>query len=57
METTTETNKLVKDTDEYYKYWESKGYEFVEGRTNDVKTGYTKFIWIKRKKHNRKSLS
>jgi hypothetical protein len=41
-----------KDTEEYYKYWEDRGYEFVEGRTVDSKTGNTKFIWIKRKKRN-----
>tara|TARA_R110000803_G_scaffold47555_1_gene99092 strand:- start:1550 stop:1705 length:156 start_codon:yes stop_codon:yes gene_type:complete len=35
-------------TDEYYKYWEAKGYEFVEGRTV-CKDGFTKFVWIKRK--------
>jgi hypothetical protein len=39
-----------KDTEEYYKYWEARGYEFVEGRTVDTKTGNTKFIWIKRKR-------
>ncbi len=38
-----------KDTDEYYTYWENRGYEFVEGRTVDSKTGFTKFIWVKRK--------
>ena len=39
----------IKDTDEYYTYWENRGYEFVEGRTIDSKTGFTKFIWVKRK--------
>ena len=38
-----------KDTEEYYKYWENRGYEFVEGRTIDAKTGFTKYIWVKRK--------
>jgi hypothetical protein len=33
--------------DEYYEYWEKKGYEFIECRTID-KNGFTKFIWIKR---------
>jgi len=41
--------KLKKDTEEYYQFWESRGYEFVEKRTNDKKTGFTKWIWIKRK--------
>jgi len=40
----------IKDTDEYYTYWENRGYEFIEGRTVDSKTGFTKFIWVKRKK-------
>jgi hypothetical protein len=44
-----------KDTEEYYKYWEDRGYEFVEGRTVDTKTGNTKFIWIKRKVINLKN--
>ena len=37
--------------DKYYTYWNEKGYEFVEGRKNDKTTGYTKFVWIKRKKN------
>jgi hypothetical protein len=36
-------------TDEYYNYWEAKGYEFIEYRTTD-KYGFTKFAWIKRLK-------
>ena len=40
-----------KDTEEYYKYWHDKGYKFVEGRTVDTKTGFTKFIWFKKKKN------
>ena len=44
-----------KDTEEYYKYWEHKGYEFVEGRTVDKKTGFTKFIWVKKNKNNNKN--
>ena len=44
-----------KDTEDYYKYWEDRGYEFVEGRTVDLKTGFTKFIWIKRKKFTSKN--
>ena len=45
---------LKKDTEDFYKYWEDRGYEFVEGRTFDLKTGLTKFIWIKRKKFTSK---
>lgn len=45
---------LTKDTEDYFKYWEERGYEFVEGRTVDKK-GFTKFIWIKRKKNPIKS--
>jgi hypothetical protein len=41
---------MEKDSEEYFEYWESRGYEFVEGRKIDSKTGFTKFIWIKRKK-------
>jgi len=36
-------------SDEYYEYWEAKGYEFIEYRTID-KYGFTKFIWIKKLK-------
>jgi len=43
-----------KDTDEYYQWWENRGYEFVEDRTHKTGShkGFTKFIWIKRKKIN-----
>tara|TARA_Y100000114_G_scaffold152841_1_gene171832 strand:- start:4297 stop:4425 length:129 start_codon:yes stop_codon:yes gene_type:complete len=39
--------------EEYYKYWEAKGYEFVEGRTIG-KDGFTKFVWIKRLKEEKR---
>ena len=45
---------LTKDTEDYFKYWEDRGYEFVEGKTVD-KEGFTKFIWIKRKKFTSKN--
>ena len=37
------------DNEEYYNYWEKRGYEFVEYRTVNNK-GNTEWIWIKRKK-------
>jgi hypothetical protein len=40
---------FLKDSEEYFQYWESKGYEFIESRTIDTKTGFTKFVWIKKK--------
>jgi len=51
MEQQKQKVKPEKDTEEYYQYWENRGYEFVECRSNDRKTGFTIFIWVKRKKN------
>ena len=37
------------DNEQYYNYWEKRGYEFVENRTINSK-GNTEWTWIKRKK-------